>query len=88
MNATGLEQIVDGTNRRPNNKDCDLWQIKSFLNEMYESIQRNSSNEKFQDRYTCGDTDPQNHARLRFFNKNGKKLNQLKILNINFIENI
>ena len=55
---------------------------------MYESIQRNSSNEKFQDRYTCGDTDPQNHARLRFLNKNGKKLNQLKILNINFIENI
>ena len=47
---------------------------------MYESIQRNSSNEKFRARYTSGDTDIQNHAGLRFFDKNGKRLNQLKIL--------
>ena len=55
---------------------------------MYKSIQRNSSNEQFLNRYTYIDTDPQNHAGLRFFNKNGKSLNQLKILNINFVENM
>ena len=39
---------------------------------MYKLIERNASNEKFLDRYTCLDTDHQNHAGLRFFIKTAK----------------
>ena len=39
---------------------------------MYKSIQRNSSKEKFLDRYTCLETDPESHAGLRFFVKMAK----------------
>ena len=34
---------------------------------MYKSIQGNSSNEQFLDKYICVDTDPETHGRLRFF---------------------